>query len=32
MNEKTANVRGEAQGKYDRGQISTETSVLMSYL
>ena len=32
MNEKTASVRGEAQGKYDQGQISTETSVQMSYL
>ena len=32
MNEKTANVRGESQGNYDQGQISTETSVLMSYL
>ena len=32
MNEKTASVRGEAQGKYDQGQISTETIVLTSYL
>ena len=32
MNEKTANVRGEAQGKYDQGPFSTETFVLMSYV
>ena len=32
MNEKTVSVRGKDQGKYDQGQISTETSVLMSYL
>ena len=32
MNEKAASVRGEAQGKYDQGQISTEFRVLMSYL
>ena len=31
MNEKTASVRGAAQGKCDQGQISTETVVLMSY-
>ena len=32
MNEKTVSVRGEAQGKYNQGHISTEASVLMSYL
>ena len=31
MNEKTASVRGEAEGECDQGQISTESSVLMSY-
>ena len=32
MNKKTASVRGQAQGKYDQAQISSEISVLMSYL
>ena len=30
MNEKTARVRGEAQGGYGQDLISTETSVLSS--
>ena len=32
MNEKTANVRGEAHGKCDQSPFSTETIVLMSYV